>query len=78
MSLLGKNVQLTGLTQKGKNRVRENGSVWHVLAETDTILFAPAKKGPWLFVAPPGHTMHDRASRWVHLREDPDFRVEEL
>jgi hypothetical protein len=78
MSLLGKNVRLTGVSQKGKNRVRENGSVWQVLAETDVILFAPDKTGPWLFVAPPGKTMHDKSSRWVHLREDPDFRVEEL
>lgn len=78
MSLLGKNIQLKGLSPRGKNRIRENGSVWQVLAETDKILFSPEKPGPWLFIAPPGKTAMDKSGRWVHLTDDPDFSIIEL
>ena len=79
MSHLGKIVQLTGVTQKGKNRVREHGNRWTVLAETDRVLFAPNAAGPWLFVTPnpagPGLGQDDKASRWVHANNDSDFKV---
>ena len=75
MSLLGNKIILRGISQKGKNRVREHGETWFVLAETDVILFSPSKQGPWLFVAPPNRTMMDKSSRWVHLHTDPDFKV---
>lgn len=39
MSLLGKQIKLKGISQKGKNRVREHGSDWIVFAETDRVLF---------------------------------------
>lgn len=79
MSHLGKVVQLKGISQKGKNRVREHGDRWTVLAETDRILFAPGKAGPWLFITPnpagPGLGQDDKASRWVHANNDHDFKV---
>lgn len=78
MTLLGKKIQMTGISQKGKNRVREHGPVWHVLAETDRILFAPTKPGPWLFVAPPDKDMNDKSSRWVHATSDSDFSIKLL
>ncbi len=78
MTFLGKRIQMTGVSQKGKNRVREHGPIWHVLAETDTILFAPSKKGPWLFVSPPEKGMHDKSSRWVHATNDLDFSIKLL
>lgn len=78
MSHLGKKIELTGKSQKGKNRVREHGSVWHVLAETDRVLFSPGKPGPWLFVAPNGKGQQDKSSRWVHLNADPDFSIKSL
>lgn len=73
--LLGKEIKLSGITQKGKNRIRENGSVWVVLAESDRVLFQPNKPGPWLFIAPPGKSQDDRESRWIHLTDDTDFSV---
>ena len=73
MSLLGKRIELTGLSQKGKNRVRELGPIWHVLAETDRVLFSPDKNGPWLFISPEGKDMHHKSSRWIHGNTDPDF-----
>ena len=75
MSLLGKQIQLKGLSQKGKNRVREHGDRWTVLAETDVVLFAPSNHGPWLFVAPVGRDQNDKASRWVRSTDDSDFIV---
>lgn len=75
MALLGKTVQLKGLSQKGKNRVRENGDRWTVLAETNRVLFAPGKEGPWLFITPMGSTQDDKASRWVRADGDTDFNI---
>lgn len=75
MALLGKNIQLKGLSQRGKNRVRDHGDRWTVLAETDRVLFAPGEAGPWLFVAPVGQGQNDKASRWVRAAGDLDFTV---
>jgi hypothetical protein len=75
MALLGKNIQLKGLTQKGKNRVRDHGDRWVVLAETERVLFAPGIAGPWLFVAPQGKGQDDKGSRWVRASGDTDFSV---
>lgn len=75
MSLLGKDIKLKGLSQKGKNRVRDHGDLWTVLAETDSVLFAPSTKGPWLFIAPKGFGQNDKASRWLRADGDPDFTV---
>jgi hypothetical protein len=76
MTFLGKEVQLKGLSQKGKNRVREHGDRWSVLAETDRVLFAPGKNGPWLFVSPVGRGQDDPASRWIRASDDADFQVQ--
>lgn len=75
MTFLGKNIRLKGKTQKGKNRVREHGDEWVVLAVTDTVLFQPSKKGPWLFLSPLGKNQDDKASRWVKLEDDHDFEI---
>jgi hypothetical protein len=75
MSLLGKSIKVAGISQRGKNRVREFGDTWVVLAETDRILFSPTEAGPWLFIAPPGMGQEDRASRWMHIQNDPTFEV---
>lgn len=75
MGLLGKRIQLTGISQKGKNRVRQHGNLWTVLAETDRVLFAPSSNGPWLFIAPLGLGQNDKASRWVRASGDTDFNV---
>jgi hypothetical protein len=75
MSLLGKTIQLKGITQKGKNRVREIGDRWTVLAETDVVLFAPNQHGPWLFLSPMGCDQNHKASRWVRASGDTDFTV---
>lgn len=78
MSLLGKQIQLKGLSQMGKNRVRDHGDRWTVLAETDRVLFSPNNPGPWLFVCPLGLGQNNKASRWVRAHNDQDFIVIEL
>ena len=75
MSILGKKIKLQGITQKGKNRIREHGNDWWIIAETDSILFSPNLKGPWLFIAPINQTQDSKASRWVKADQDLDFKV---
>ena len=72
MGVLGKTIRLKGITQKGKNRVREHGEMWSVLAETDRVIFS-TEAGGWLFVAPEGKMQNDKASRWIHKLDDLDF-----
>jgi hypothetical protein len=78
MSHLGKKIKLTGISQKGKNRVRDHGEIWSVLAETPTVLFAPHMQGPFLFIAPLGKGQDDKASRWIKMNGDPDFIFVEI
>ena len=75
MALLGKHIRLKGITAKGKNRVREHGHEWQVLAETDKIIFNPTR-GNWLFIAPVGKGQADKASRWINASGDADFSFE--
>ena len=75
MTLLGKQIKLSGISQKGKNRVRELGDRWTVWAETDRVLFSPNQTGPWLFVSIAGRTQNDKSSRWVRVSGDSDFDV---
>ena len=75
MSLLGKQITLKGLSQKGKNRIRDNGEKWIVLGETDQVLFSPGKPGPWLFITPVGCDQHHRAARWIKETDDTDFLI---
>ena len=75
MSILGKKIKLQGITQKGKNRVRDLGNDWWVIAETDRVLFSPSEPGPWLFVAPIGQSQNDKSSRWIKADQDLDFKV---
>ena len=75
MSLLGKSIQLKGISQKGKNRIRENGTMWTVFAEANSVLFSPGEKGPWLFVSPAGQAHDHKSSRWIRLYDDKDFSI---
>lgn len=74
---LGTTVILVGKTLKGKNRVRNIGSEWTVIAHTDRVLFSPGKVGNWLHIEPVNSSSvdRDRLSRWVNLDDDPDFTV---
>lgn len=83
MALLGKEIQMKGLSQKGKNRVREHGDRWIVLADPAiraNVTINPNGgtdfkdgKGPQLFITPKGCDQSHPASRWIQLNNDPDF-----
>jgi hypothetical protein len=75
MSLLGKTIWLSGLSQKGKNCIQRHGAGWSVLAETDQVLFSTKCKGTWLFIVPLDETMESKAARWIHYTADTDFRI---
>ncbi len=75
MTILGSTIRLKGISQKGKNRVRECGEFWTVFASTDRVLFAPGNVGPWLFVSPKGQDQNHKSSRWVHGLSDNDFEI---
>lgn len=75
MSHVGKRIKLKGTSQKGKNRVRDWGETWVVLAETNTILFAPSMPGPWLYISPVGCGHLHKAARWIKLTDDADFTI---
>ena len=75
MAFSGKLVRLKGISQKGKNRVREHGDRWIAHREEDRVLFGPDLPGPWLLVSPEGTNQDDKASRWIRASGDPDFSM---
>jgi len=65
---------LKGISKKGKERIKRDGSEWVTVRTSDRVLFSP-KKGPWLFIIPPnGDQM---ASRWIHATDDENFKIVE-
>jgi hypothetical protein len=75
VSAVGDKLVLRGKTQKGRNRVRENGAEWEVIRISDKVLFDD-RPGPWLFVNPTSRTDDDK-SRWIHSSADKDFEIVE-
>lgn len=63
-------ILLKGLSQKGKNRIRENGEEWTVLAIRLTVKFT-SEPGPWILV----ESLKTGHVRWVHVSNDKDFKV---
>jgi len=59
-------VKLTGKTKKGKERVKQFGTLWTIETRVD-----PTGQGRWCVVCPP-------SMRWVHPTHDADFDVELL
>jgi len=61
---------LKGITQKGKNRIRECGDKWKVIEEQEKNVFN--EYGPWLFIEP----ITDKEKfRWIHKNNDKDFEI---
>ena len=75
MSLLGGNIELRGVTQKGKNRIKKCGWRWKVLAETTHVLFGPDDEGEWLFITPYGNDQTHPSARWIKRNSDIDFVI---
>jgi hypothetical protein len=75
MSFLGKEIILKGISQKGKNKIKNFGEKWIVFAETDTILFSPKNHGPWLYVTPFSKNYEDKSSEWIRVTGDENFAI---
>jgi len=64
-------VRLTGITKKGKERIKQHGpDQWKIVKIEDQVSFSDYK-GPWLLIEKGKYT------RWVHLKYDDHFIVEE-
>ena len=70
--MVEKVIVLSGISQKGKNRINENGSQWLVLEITENGAFGMF--GPMAMVRPVGDIEH-KATRWISLTNDKDFKV---
>ena len=77
--MVGKKVKLAGKSRHGKNRVREQGEDWRVVGEKLDVSFKTPAPGPFLLIESEtqGHP-HGPWSRWISLKNDPDFTVEVL
>lgn len=73
---VGMRLQLLGLTNKGKQRLREFGTVWRVVIIEHSVLFEKIK-GPWLFIEPLMEDSSQRllGGRWINGRSDLDFSI---
>ena len=70
--LVGDKVKLTGTTQHGKNRVREQGDIWEVIRFNPSVSFKTKAPGPFMLLqAAEGINM-----RWVSTINDDNFSVE--
>ncbi len=69
------NIELSGISKRGKQIVKQHGERWRVLDKKDRVLFSD-KSGPWLLVIPANlHETQTEASRWIHSMFDENFKV---
>jgi hypothetical protein len=48
--------------------------VWEIHVRTETVLFNP-EVGPWLYVAPVGHSYVSKDAMWIKEESDKDFKI---
>lgn len=70
--MIGKKIILKGISQHGKNRVREQGNEWFCFATVDKVGF-DTRPGPWLCLKA---VKDERFVRTVRLNGDKNFLVE--
>lgn len=72
---IGDTITLIGKSQKGKNRIRENGGEWIVLQSSRGL---PDCKDTLLLVEPLTQKDPQRPYvRWVDIFNDPHFEIKE-
>ena len=69
---VGNKIKLTGITQHGKNRVREQGEVWEVIRLNPTVGFKTKAPGPFMLL----QATESINMRWVSTVNDDNFLVE--
>jgi len=68
--IVGQTIEIEGVSLKGKNRVREQGSTFEIERIENRVLFSD-KSGPWLLLK----SKNPNHGRWIHATEDKDFRI---
>lgn len=61
-------IKLKGISQKGKNRIHEQGEDWEIVREQERVPFS-METGPWLLLSS-GNNL-----RWIHKTNDKDFEI---
>ena len=75
--MLKKKIKLKGISRHGKNRVREQGELWRIVGESDSVHFRTSAPGPFLLLeSESSEGPHGPWTRWVSLQRDPDFMIE--
>lgn len=65
---IGQTIKVRGLSQKGKNRIREHGNVWTIIQISETVRFS-SDIGPWLLL----RSLNGNSIRWMKETNDKDF-----
>lgn len=72
-----KKIVLKGISQRGKNRIRENGQNWLIVGERDSVAFAVGRGAQWN-VRPAMTPEFPGRDRWIAKKNDPDFEIVEI
>ena len=70
--LVGDKIKLKGITQHGKNRVREQGETWEVIRLSPTVGFKTKAPGPFMLL----QATESINMRWVSTVNDDNFLAE--
>lgn len=63
-------LKLRGRTQKGKNRIRELGESWEIIASVESVGFSSEKN--WILIHP---VLNPDKIRWIRANDDIDFEI---
>ena len=71
---LNQKIKLKGLTQKGKNRIKQHGDTWKIIVCFSKSLSLESLNDT--FRLPNGRMIRD--GRWIDIPEDHDFEIIEV
>ncbi len=72
-------VRLNGLTQKGRNKIREAGTdVWEVTETRDKVPCLSENPGMRIMPQTDDVRLQTIKARWIHLQNDPDFNIVDM
>ena len=66
-------IKLTAKTNKGKNRIKENGDIWEVIQEgimLNNVMVSIPGDNNKMFIRPVENPLN---MRWINIDNDPDF-----
>lgn len=72
---LGDTITLTGISARGRRKIRKHGPEWKVLAETDHVLFSSDYSALWLYISPKDSSHDSPENCWMRAEGDVDFKL---